>query len=258
MRRPAIIPTLVLILPGVLGTPAAPASDEIEPIPPLTEEERIRLESAHDGRDYREEAFFALIESVRTWEAARVLTHFPRAPDPEAWIADPDRYRGTIARVRGRLEQRVSLEPPYDVAEEWFVRDETGTPQIVYVVGEVPADVREGRPVDLTARFYKRMRFTARDGREYDYAAFVGAHPRTTTPTGAWQPLGIVIIPLAILLLAFFLLLIFVRSGRARRATLPRPLGTDETEALDAGGPLPDDPAEALAELRRRAEHASR
>ncbi|TVQ52777.1 MAG: hypothetical protein EA377_09390 [Phycisphaerales bacterium] len=252
------MPILILLLSGVLGIPAATASDNFAPIPPLTDEQQIRLESAHDGRDYREEAFCALVESARTWEAARVLTHFPRAPDLEAWIADPDEHRGTIARIRGRLEQRVSLEPSYDVAEEWFVRDEAGTPLIVYVVGDVPAEVREGRPVDLNARFYKRMRFTARDGREYDYAAFVGAHPRTVTPTGALQQLGIVVIPLALLLLAFFLLLIYVRSQRANRTPLPRPARTDEIESLDEGGPLPDDPAEALAELRRRAQQSSR
>ena len=250
-----VVPLLMISL-ALFG--AAPASDDTAPVPPLTEEQQIRLESAHDGRDHREEAFFALIESVRTWDAERVLTHFPRGPELEAWIADPDAYRGTIARIRGRLEQRTSLEPPYDGAEEWFVRDEAGRALIVYVVGSVPAEVREGRPVDLTARFYKRARFAARDGQEYDYAAFVGAHPRTAATSGAAPPLGIVVIPLAMLLLAFFLLLVYVRSQRARRKPLPRPARTDETESLDEGGPLPDDPVEALAELRRRARQSSR
>ncbi len=228
-------------------------------VPPLTEEQVIRLETAADGYDVREEAFFALIEHARSWSDAPGDQPVRLNPDFEEMLREPHRYRGDLCLIEGRLAQQAVLDPPYDVAHEWFIRTESGRPIAVYVVGlddEAAGAFRDGMSVRVYARFYKRMNEIARDGAERSYPAFVGALPESLRPaqpgmhglTDAW----IVLVPVLILLLVFALVLMYVRSQK-RKARRERPralmrLDADESEQA----PLPEDPAEALAELKRR------
>ena len=69
-------------------------------VPPLTDAQRTRLATAYDGRDYREEAFVALLESAATF-----------APDP---AVDPDRWPGATPV---RLEPDPHLAPRPDATE---------------------------------------------------------------------------------------------------------------------------------------------
>lgn len=226
-------------------------------LPPLTEGQHLRLETAHDGRDHREEAFYALVENVREWTGDIGDVPVRLQPNIEALLESPPAYRGDLFRLEGRIHQRTTLDTDAGPVTEWFVRMEDGRPIVVYVAepGDAAA-FRDGDQITIIARFYKRLRFTARDGEERDYVAFVGSHPqRIGIAAAPANDVGLVLIPLLILLVLFLVLMAWVRRGKAAsRQHRPRPWTEEELAELDAAGPLPDDPAEALEELKRRAE----
>jgi hypothetical protein len=169
-------------------------------------------------------------------------------------IAFPDVHRGELCRLTGVLQQQAGLREPFESASEWFLRDEAGRPVLVYVEGLGEQDFEDGTPVVLLARFYKRVDAVARDGVRRSYPAFVGAFPeRAPRPAAAdpWSRLWVVALPVAVMMAVFAALLVYgrrVRGGHTRRVARPG------EEALDRVEGLPDDPAEALVELRRRAE----
>jgi hypothetical protein len=224
-------------------------------VPPLTDDQRVRLADAVDGTDHRDDAFAALVENVRRWTPGSGDAPVRLQPDLERMLAHPETYRGTLCRLEGSLEQQAPLAPPWEGMAEWFVRDDAGRPILVYVAGLQPGrGFRGGRPVVILARFYKRVDAVARDGRTHRYPAFVGAHPLALgSPDRGWARLWAVTIPVAAMLVVFLLLLVYARRGhgpmRGRAGA-----GGVWTEEMDE--PLPEDPAEALAELRRRAEAA--
>jgi hypothetical protein len=232
-------------------------------ISPMTDEQRSILATAHDGRDHREPAFFALVEHVRTWTSGTGDASLRVDPDYEVMIEHPDQFRGDLCRLTGRIQQQTSLAAPYDIAEEWFIRNDAGRPILVYVVAPnegPPSDrrqtFRDGARITIHARFYKRVDAVDRTGRTRRYPAFVGAFPivvRSSTASAVWRPLWFLAIAAGILLVVFLVLLFRVRRQRRIDHPFRRP-GSDLTDALDEGSPLPDDPAEALTELRRRAE----
>ena len=149
------------------------------------------------------------------------------------------------------------MPAPYDAVSEWFLRDDAGQPMIIYVSG-FPVDsgtgFADGVRVQLIARFYKRVDFIARDGIQRSYAAFVGAKPKRPgliagdPLSGFWT----VVIPVAFLAIIFIILFAYVRYQKKRRHRHMAPL-TNETE-VDEAGTLSDDPAQALSELRQRAD----
>lgn len=239
-----LLPGLLLAAIGIAA--AAP--------PPLSDAQRSRLETAIDGEDLRDDAFMALVENVRAWPDD-VSDQSP-APDLQAINRDPAAHRGKLVRIRGQAQQRTPLPPPYEDASEWFVRLPGGEPVIVYVLGDggrMPANAQ----VQVTARFWKTMRIAARDGRPRTYAAFVGSHARLLPAESAAAPssrlggFGAVIV---------FMMLLFVIGGAVARRQIRLAQAAREkrsqaagTEALDGDPDLPDDPAGAMAELRRRA-----
>ena len=223
-------------------------------IPPLTEDQRVRLATAFDGRDYQEAAFGALVENARIWTAdigdAAIRLH----PNLVAMLDDPEAYRGALCQITGRLQQQTPLLGLYEGVTEWFVRDDSGQPILVYVVGHAgdPA-IADGQAVILHGRFYKRVDEIARDGVSRSYPAFVGAFPRR--PTDADAAVGgmvVIVIPVAVLLVVFLVLLLYVRRNRVQRRV--RRSASDERSELDESPALPDDPVAALSEMRRRAE----
>ncbi len=227
----------------------------------LTEPERVALATAHDGRDHQEEAFAALLANARRWTPGPGDEPVRLEPDLDSLLADPDAHRGALCRITGALQQHTRLSRPFETAEEWFIRDETGRPILVYVAA-LPASHgwRDGDRVEILARFYKRVDARARDGTMRSYPGFVGALPQRPGPgssggagAAAWSRLWLVAAPVGLMLAAFFILVVYVR--RVRERARPRPAWAAE-ELLDRGEPLPDDPAEALAEMRRRAEAA--
>ncbi len=149
------------------------------------------------------------------------------------------------------LSQQSWLPAPHEDVAEWFIRDDRGRPILVYVSGlDRKHGFRDGMRVVLDARFYKRVEAEALDGRFHRYPAFVGELPLAAAGAGAsWGRLWVVAIPVAILLGVFLILLVYARAGAPR----PRPAARADWRPDDAED-LPRDPAEALAELRRRAE----
>jgi hypothetical protein len=227
-------------------------------IPELTDDQRQRLAHANDGADHHEEAFLALTEHVRTWSQ----TSAAAAPIAQQLINDPSTHRGELFLVTGTIAQRELMSPPFDDVSQWFVRDADDRPLLIFVVNASSAATRfrDGDPVEIVARFYKRIDFIARDGLKRSYPAFVGAWPRAPTTIAdagtAASPMWYLAGPVAMLLIIFTVLMLWVR--RNRRGALPehRPLShraDDSLAQVDTGEPLPDDPAAALAELKRRA-----
>jgi hypothetical protein len=229
-------------------------------IGPLTGDQRGRLETAYDGRDHQEEAFAALVEHAGTWTGGLGDAAVRLAPDLDAMIAAPDDYRGDLCRLDGVLQQRTMLAPPWEGIGEWFVRDAAGRPVLVYVVGD-ERGIPEGTPVRLHARFYKTVDARARDGETHRYAAFVGAGPAVNVP-GSGSDAGVLIVlapALGAMGAVFILLMLLVRKQRSRpHGRAPRAAtGEAMSEAVDGEDGLPDDPVEAMAALRRRAEATS-
>jgi hypothetical protein len=228
-------------------------------IPPLTAGQRIRLETATDGRDHREEAFIALLENARQFGETPGDAPVRLSPDIDAMLDDPESYRGELCRVRGTIEQITKLGRPYDDVWEWFVIEPSDRPVIVFVVDltdDEQSTFSRGAEIALYARFYKRIDAVVRDGKMHRYAAFVGAKPRLLAVSwGGLGTTGTFFVILLVALLIFVVLLILVRR---QRRSLPvrrvRSIVSDSPEELDRSADLPDDPVEALAELRRRAE----
>ncbi|MHC4414776.1 MAG: hypothetical protein ACYS0G_05785 [Planctomycetota bacterium] len=219
-------------------------------IPPLTDDQRIRVASAHDGRDHREEAFVALLDNIRQWTPGVGDAPLRLNPDLATMLQRPDAHRGELCRITGRIQQQSRLDRPHQNVLEWFIRDEGDRAILVYVARLERSDqFRDGQQVMILARFYKRVDATARDGKVRGYPALVGAFP-TVIGSGdeGWARLWVVSGPVLVMLVAFLLLLLYARRGRGPTRRRARPVvgpAVDET--------LPDDPAEALAELRRRA-----
>lgn len=234
-------------------------------VPPLTDEQIVRLETAHDGRDHQEEAFMALVENLGDWDGAIGDTPVRLEPHIVTMLDAPDRYRGELVRLIGHVAQVNHLPQPHERVVECFIRDATDRPLLVYVVvngnGDSLSALRERRQIEIYARFYKSVRFTARDGRERSYAAFVGAHPRVISPAAAGGEvayLAMVSTALLVLLVVFVVLIAAARRRRRenRRSPAQRLSPESVPPELDDTTDLPDDPAEALTELHRRMHHA--
>ncbi|UCD75047.1 MAG: hypothetical protein JSV91_14835 [Phycisphaerales bacterium] len=231
----------------------------IAAIGPLTDEDRIIIETAYDGRDHKEQAYITLAKHAAAWTEGAGAEPVRLDPDFEAMLADPDAFRGDLCRLAGRIEQQTPLEPPYDMAEEWFIRNDQGRPILVYVAGlEGSEGLEPGAGVEIFARFYKRVDAMARDGQAHSYPAFVGALPqplnRRTAGIDDWRHLWIVAIAIVIMLIALLLLMMALRRTSRRISARRPPAAPDETDEEDPGT-LPDDPAAALDELKRRAEN---
>ncbi len=223
-------------------------------VSPLTEDERVRLATAYDGRDHQEEAFVALLDNVRRWTPGVGDVAVRIEPDLEAMLERPQDHRGELCRIAGRLEQQTRLERPYEGVLEWFVRDESDRPVLLYAVdADATRPFREGERVMLMARFYKSVEAVARDGERHRYPAFVGAFPTAVGGGEAWVSLWVVSVPVVVMFVVFLVLLVYARRGQGRGRSRWSGLGRAVAdEKVD--GPLPADPAEALLELRRRAE----
>lgn len=227
-------------------------------IAPLSDAESIELETADDDADVSETAFRALVENARQWTEPVGDAPIGINPDYAALLEDPAAHRGDVFRIEGVLQQRTAMDEPGGPIEEWFIRTADGRPVQVFVIDPRAARpgirFRDGTPVVVLGRFYKRTEDVDRQGRTQQYPAFVGALPRLASE-GRWTavatPLWIIAALIATLLIVFAILLVAARRARRTPTHVP---GTKAQEPIvDDPRPLPDDPAEALAELRRRA-----
>jgi len=235
-------------------------------VPPLTASQHDRLNRAIDGRDQLDDAFFALLENVQQWNGDVGDAPIRLRPDYAALLADPARYRGDLCRLLGRIQQQTRLPPPNESVWEWFIRGDDRQPVLIYVAGlNSDQAYRDGQLIEIDARFCKRIDAIAMDGRQHSYSAFIGAFPRTineaaaapSLPPGQSDHLWIVSIPVGAMFIIFIGLLLYARRGTRQTLIGSRPkmaLGTlADRDRLDSEDALPDDPAAALAELKRRA-----
>ena len=229
-------------------------------IPPLSDSQLERLSHASDGADHREDAFLALVENVRQWRIDSPADSPPVATDWSAFVNEPAPLRGKLFHFQGMLEQRTALAPPYENVQEWFVRNEHGTPLVVYVTGvDWNLEIPPRATISIIARFFKRMDFVARDGKQRSYAAFVGTSPRILPATqqsdssaAARSRVWMIAAPVAALLMFFIFLRLALGRRGSRYSVGHRPRITDDAAMADHPEFLPSDPADALAELKRR------
>jgi hypothetical protein len=248
-----------MVAGAIVATSSAPLP------PPLTDAQQVRLAQANDGGDHQEEAFLALAEHVRSWAAPNAQSLVSVSATGFADIAtlmrQPAAHRGEFAVVRGAIQQQSPLGPGFDDVHEWFVRDADGKAVIVYVIPP-PANGstwRDGQSIEVPARFYKIVQAVARDGSVQQYPAFVGAFPRAAVRASgsqAVESLWLLAVPVGALIVVYFALSRWARSANRNRQAMParaRRFSPPPEIPLDADGALPDDPAAALAELKRRA-----
>lgn len=241
-------------------------------VPALTPAQRESLLTAKAGLDHREPAFDALVENARAGDPA-----VTSSPSPVEEVIEMDTGwagvangsvvldRGGLYRIEGVIQQQSLLDLPHHDVAEWFIRSDDGTPLLVFVVGlDHRQCFHDGQRVRLDARYYKAIDAMARDGTLHRYPALVGRRPvhvmnvrSTMTGQGSLQPLFPIAISTGALVVGFGAVVLVIRMTRGKRNARPQWRSTatpDNHEALvDETAPLPDDPAEALAELKRRA-----
>lgn len=227
-------------------------------IPPLTDAQIARLEAAQDGQDHREDAFEALMENMELSDGEAGDSLIRLNPELDAMTGYPADFRGDLCLLTGIIQQQAVLPAPYETVSEWFLRDDDGEPMIIYIAGlpgGLGSGFQDGTRIRIIARFYKRVDFIARDGMQRSYPAFVGAKPKPLGLNGgdSLNRMWTIVIPVSLLAMVFIILFVYVRyqKGRPpRHATaLTHESGVDEADSLS------DDPAQALSELRKRADN---
>jgi len=252
MRFVQYLPPLLVVL--TLGAVGA--------LSPVQQEQ---LATARDGSDYREAAFDALVEHFRGFTPGEQRGEIRLNPNWQRLVDDPSISRGELFRVSGVIQQQLVLDPPHGDVTEWFVRDDRGTPVIVYVVGlDLKQKFHDGQRILIDARFYKRMDWLARDGQLHRYAALVGAGPehqmalgsRTPPSQDPWRFVTPIAGLVGALSLMFFFIRIMVKQRKPASSLRPHSGKPFErlADGVDGDDPLPDDPAAALTELKRRAD----
>lgn len=219
-----------------------------------------QLQAARDDQEIGESAFAVLIEvandGIQADDEVTIV-----ASDLSVILKDPARFRGQQFQLNGTLVMNsdvtrpLGLKPGTRAIEEWVVRSDKGIPFIVYVLHDGNRSASVGQSVRLNGRFYKRLLLQARDGEMKKYLAFVSPGPtRTSRPRGLTAEHAWGVVVLVVFLGAIFLFVFFV-TRRARRAGAPitHRVGSDLANEVDDRRPLPQDPAIALGELKRRA-----
>ncbi len=230
----------------VLRTALPASSDVSAGLPPLSDEARTALSACADGHDHNEEAFAYLVGAVRDWTPAALATARGQPLPAEQLIAGRDDARGLVVEVIGILAQRDRLEDFWEDVEEWYIRLPDGGAVCVFVV-DPPATPR-GSDVRLVGLSYKRVDATGRDGQPRSYPAVVARVAAIESMT-ARATRGAV--PLIGLVIAMLGALVFLR-WRVAKLARPRVAKEIPSDRFDAPDELPQDPAEALAALRRR------
>ncbi len=225
-------------------------------IAPLSEADRAMLRSVDDGSDvFVEPALPVLLEHAAQLTLADVDDAADQRGFDWAGVMEmPGAHRGEVFRFAGRVEQVALIEQHGVAAQEWFVRDDSGRPIAVYLPADHASTAAVGERVVVVARFLKVIEDTARDGVARRYPALVGrsfeVQPSGAAGAGPWMPIALLV---GIMLVVFVVLSRLARRRRRAALDSPRPIRHELLE--NEGDPsLPDDPAEALAELKRRAQ----
>ena len=249
---------------------------QAQTLPPLSETQRIQLETADDTRPPDEPAWYGLLEHVAAWDPERLAAllapdseRCPLPPPLELLHQNPTDHRGQVFLIEGRFAGRQRRQPvlragPWGRAlTEWGVVVDPPTrsgAQRVAIVYLTDPDGRQAVPrrnqrVRLLGRFYKLWADTDGHGNPQTYPVFVGQSAVLLEPnaTDRTRMLGQLVFAAVAVLVAGLVVLRWWARRRAPRRLRPserlragrRTQPPDPAVATD----LPDDPAEALAAL---------
>ncbi len=236
---PTRLGPLVAALVTAAGLGVAPAPPGL----PLTPGQRDTLATAADETDALDPAFDLLAGTVADLDVEP--DDLPAAPLAATHL-DPDALRGRLFAFRGVVQQTTRRTDADTI--ECFLRRPGGPPFVVYLVGPdvdlVPP--RPGARIEGFGAFYKVLGARARDGSRRTYAAFVGRTVAVEPASPAVAPAALVA---GLAVLATALVLLRRRIARLGPRDRVRPI----TPPVAQTGSLPDDPADALGELARRA-----
>jgi hypothetical protein len=223
--------------------------------PPLEEGEASRLAFALDGRDSLDDGFAVLVENSKGW--LPISGQSTDSVEPTVFlelVEDPAKYRGEELSISGVIEQQSAAPPPWEFVMEWFVRDESGVPFVLYVVGDT--DISAKANIVANVRFYKTVDLTGRDGQVRSFATFVTSSK--AIKSDALEnifPLPLLLVPVVVVGAMVVFLLSRKKAGRRLRV---RNVSLHIDEVIDAVDDalmdLPDNPADALALLHESAE----
>ena len=233
----------------------------LESPPPLPGAVMESLAAVQDDRDAPDTGFFALLNHVRDWPAGVESTGAPPALEHDELVTSPAAHRGTLMLIEGRLEQVRQLDRPLETVQEWFVRLADGRPVMVYAPLPGGPLLQPGDDVMLGGYFYKRLQMEDRQGNARVYPVFIGGQPRAVIAESravdtalldarsyvtrtVWLVGGIALL----LVLMFGLLMLIRRSKR----TAPHTGNFGDVDPEPPMPSLPDDPADAMAEMMRR------
>jgi len=233
--------------------------------PPLEQAQRQQLATASDGSaQWDEGALYPLLANALKWEPGERAG--ARVPDWDQLRNQPPAHRGDALLVEGqtadrRRRLRLSRSGPWgEAVTEWIVLPRGANQPIVVLLAD-PAnaapDPGHRQNVTLIGRFYKLWQSENLAGKPRQYPVVVArtGQLERQSPAGPAPGLGAFLAALLALTAVFAVLAWQARRAKAR-APAPRGSGgaADRRQARAAHRPddLPDDPAEALARLRRR------
>ncbi len=263
-RRP--LPGWLVVTVAVAGGAAIAAAPEVAasasspPPASLDADTRTAIGSAEDDTDRLGEPVMAVLDAVRRREPSTDASAAPPATlDVAAMLADPERWRGRLVRVIGRLEQVAERPAAGPDIREWFIRTDGGPVAVLLVA---PPMLAEGRRVTVDGWVIRRARVTARDGRPRTYPLLVAARGPAASAAADGGGGSTALVAL-VLLAAGGTLLVGLRRLAARRrgdrdaagdaARLAARRRRRPGPAVSDAATLPPDAADALAVLRRDA-----
>jgi hypothetical protein len=248
--------------------------------PPLDEAQRAQLDTADDASgQWDTAALYPLLNNAVLWTQVDPLALLPGAiiADYDAIAARPSQHRGHMFILEGRLaaslEQDLSRPGPWgEKITRWVVQVDPVEDRVVVVYLTHAPDVPVGRRVRLPARFYKLWPSRTRREEPITYLTFVGhsagvvgqsAAAAGTPTTGGGIRTGVIISVVVVFGAFVFMLRRMTRLSltprplpsqlrRRMETPLPTPEPEEEDQAVDPT--LPENPADALAELERRHE----
>ncbi len=253
--------------------------------PPLTEAQRMQLDSARDTLAQTDEgALYPLLENALLWPAN--LQAGATIPDYAAIQANPASHRGELFLIEGTLRRarpigKLALPGPWEGSlSEWTIQY-GNEPEKMLVVNLVapPGEPKDGTDVRLAARFYKLWVTTNSLNQPRTYMVFVGRDATIVSAPRAFALNGeIPVSVLALVLCVGVFALIWVirrtpkmtfnpaptawqqrrrraqelqEQAAARRAVRDSQAAEQATPPVDVSS-LPKDPAQALAQLDTR------
>lgn len=241
-------------------------------VPPLTDQDRAQLETAQDGSARIDEAaLYPLLGNAMAWEVADESG--ARIANYHALRQHPSDFRGQLFLIEGKVarSRRFALNRPGPWGEavtEWVVQFGPNPADVAVVFFVDPQGTMPAPPirtkVRAAARFYKVWADRDQHDQPTRFLVFVAGRATTTSGRpGGPDPTGCgpgparseLIVVVGLLLAVFFLLRRTLRpSLPQRRSPVQHRTGHDQLPEPDS--PLPEDPADALAELRRRREQS--